>query len=223
MDTLKETLLSFTGLFEYAYGANPETGEVGVLLNITYTPGERIARAYLTGNTYGLSAEETKALSEAKKLIGSKEFVSASIEDKERRIHDYICEKTTYYRGDDSAAVARHETALGIMLDGRGNCMAYTDAFLMLCKMAGFRVYAVGGTAFGGSEWEEHAWNIIKVDGEWVYADVTYDDAVGEGVSRSYEYYNVTAEKLSENHVWDMELTDKLITLWENIDDSVNN
>ena len=43
-------------------------------------------------------------------------------------------------------------------------------------------------------------WNLVKLDGQWYYMDVTFDDPVGTTPTCSYEYFCITTDKLRETH-----------------------
>ena len=57
----------------------------------------------------------------------------------------------------------------------------------------------------GGTD--EHAWNLVELDGEWYCVDVTWDDPISNSpVSErmAHRYFNVTSEFLRQNdHQWD--------------------
>jgi transglutaminase/protease-like cytokinesis protein 3 len=54
---------------------------------------------------------------------------------------------------------------------------------------------------------EEHAWNMIQLDGDWYCVDVTWDDPAGlSGLDPHYNhlYFNVTSDFLRETeHQWE--------------------
>ena len=63
---------------------------------------------------------------------------------------------------------------------------------------------SVEGTAYNGTS--DHAWNQIRLDGEWYCVDVTWDDPVTSGrVSEqtAHRYFNVTSDFMREtSHQW---------------------
>lgn len=46
-----------------------------------------------------------------------------------------------------------------------------------------------------------HAWNYVKIGDKNRYVDCTWDDT-DQNKKISYQYFNVTEEKMREQHVW---------------------
>ncbi|MDR3068921.1 MAG: hypothetical protein LBU50_05395 [Cellulomonas sp.] len=64
--------------------------------------------------------------------------------------------------------------ASGVLLDGKGVCESYAEAFHLLANAAGVPVVIVSGHLLEGNA--PHAWNKAYVDGYWKAVDVTWDD-----------------------------------------------
>ena len=58
------------------------------------------------------------------------------------------------------------------ILRGTGVCDSYARLYFLLCKAAGLDAYVIYGETKAGY----HAWDAVKIDGEWYYADPTWDD-----------------------------------------------
>lgn len=124
-----------------------------------------------------------------------------------RQIHDKLIRQVTY---DTPAAEGPDppvgqdlaHTAYGALVaDSAGNphyavCDGYSLAFEYLVQQCGIEALFIGGNA-GNTEWDAglHAWNMVKLDGNWYEVDCTWDD-VGEGYldgftpeMESYDYY----------------------------------
>lgn len=82
-------------------------------------------------------------------------------------------------------------TAEGILLDGLGVCDSYARAFSALAMSAGVTEYRVTGDTPGGL----HAWNIVKVDNQWLYVDVTWNDTSGPD-----KYLMIPGAQLAADH-----------------------
>ncbi len=136
--------------------------------------------------------EERKSMQQAiQKEV--KKVVSEIITDdmteleKENAINDYLCEIGEY----DYDALENAEkydmmevdeefynsfNAYGILIDGVGVCASYSAAFKLLCDEAGLDCIVVTGYLEGTYS---HAWNKVKIDGEWQIIDVTNNDNEG--------------------------------------------
>ncbi len=89
-------------------------------------------------------------------------------------------------------------TAYGALVNGRAVCDGYSRAYqYLLYKMGIMSHIATGVTPTGG-----HGWNAVKLDGDWYYSDLTWDDS-GD-VPVFYAYYNMTDAQLADcQHVLD--------------------
>ena len=101
--------------------------------------------------------------------------------DKLKFLHDWLVNHSNYVYSSDNIDAA---FADGPVVRGIGNCNGYTRAFYYFARSLGFECICVYGTAGGGG----HAWNMVKLDGEWYNVDVTWDD---RGLQNDYKiYYN---------------------------------
>ena len=66
----------------------------------------------------------------------------------------------------------------GLAVRGFGVCEAYAKSFMYLCLLND--VECIMGSGFGGGE--AHAWNYVKLGGEWYGADITWTDNSGDEV-----------------------------------------
>lgn len=123
-------------------------------------------------------------------------------------VHDYIIQNTEY---DYEAAEENDKTnpnpecmvsscAYGCLVNGKAVCAGYAKAYqLVMCSLGIECVYVTGDTPPG-----LHAWNRIKLDGEWYYIDVTWDDAGSNGLR--YDYFCITTAQISKDHTADESL-----------------
>ena len=122
--------------------------------------------------------------------------------DKEIAIHDYIvnnCEYGFSENKDDS-----EYTAYGCLVNRKAVCSGYSAAANLLLMCAGVECKIVTGLATqmvdGKESSENHAWNQVKIDGEWYHLDVTWDDPVGDRAVLIHEYFNVSDSVINRNH-----------------------
>jgi len=172
-------------------------------------PGDEIANAYLTGDTSALNTDEMQVLDIATEVVEEAKATASSELELEKILHDWVCERITYYDEADNRDVGdvnnptRFLTAVGGVLDGRANCQGYTDTFYMLATMAGFRVHRLSAY----TETDTHMFNIIFINGGWYVLDTTFDDRRFEdGTEKTvYMSFNASIDRRGEL-MWEEEL-----------------
>jgi hypothetical protein len=112
----------------------------------------------------------TAILAEAEAVLGDAPHTEA---DTVLCLHDLLAHRYAYdTRADGDSNVAVNADAYTLFRDGVGVCQAYALAFLALCRGAGLEAHlAVSGAM-------DHAWNHVRVEGEWYHVDVTRDDPI---------------------------------------------
>ena len=89
-----------------------------------------------------------------------------------------------------------------IIKKGRALCAGYSDYFYRLCTKAGVRCQIISGTVNDGYGWGSHAWNRVKINGEWKHIDVTWNDTtwdrnayfLSSGLWRDHRLTRVSAD-----------------------------
>ena len=109
--------------------------------------------------------------------------------DIELYLHDYLVNNVKYVK-----SVSNAHNAYGALVNGQAVCEGYARAFQYLLMQAGISSFVVTGQSKG----EGHAWNLVKIDGEYYYVDVTWDDQ--DNGKNFYAYFNVTTAQLEEDH-----------------------
>lgn len=120
-------------------------------------------------------------------LVTSVKNLSSDYE-KELYFYDYLCNNTEYQLEGELV-----HTAYSTLCEGKALCEGYSRAFKLLCNGAGIECDLISGTAGD----EAHMWNVVKIDGEYCYADVTWDD---RDDSLDYLYFNITYNQLINDH-----------------------
>ena len=94
-------------------------------------------------------------------------------------------------------------------MEGYGICLGYATTFQLLMDLAGVECITVVGASYGSTS--DHAWNLVRLEGEWYGVDPTWNDpASWEDVPESdwdwthHRHFNVTSDSLRQsNHQWD--------------------
>lgn len=133
-----------------------------------------------------------------------------TVTDKIKKIHDYIINTSEYaFKADghtpDDSSYAHN--LLGVMVNHKGVCESYSEAFQYLLKQNNIYCILVTGTGITSEGSEAHAWNYVKlnydVDGEvvpkWFGFDLTWDDPVSSHPVLSHEYYGRNNSMLTDH------------------------
>ena len=111
----------------------------------------------------------------------------------EKTLHDKLAQKITYVTG-----AANAHNAYGALVDGEAVCEGYAEALQYLLQRAGIQSIQV----YGSSRGENHAWNMVRIDGEYYLTDLTWDDQI---TALSYAYFNQTTEVFAQDHsTWEI-------------------
>ncbi len=113
-------------------------------------------------------------------------------EEKIKAIHDYIINTTQYDKDRSDKKVKKYhsDTAYGALVEHKAICGGYADAMKLFLDRMGIENYKIAS--------ENHIWNLVKIDGEWLHLDLTWDDPLtdtGEDVLE-YSYFLITTEEL---------------------------
>ena len=113
---------------------------------------------------------------------------------KEFAIFNYIVNKITY----DMPLYSMSDT-YNVFVSGKGICHHYSMGFLLMCRAVGIECYFVEGE---GADNTGHAWNIVKIDGEYYCVDTTWAD-VSDDIN--YDYFNRSTKYFSVDNVYHAE------------------
>ncbi|MCL2495024.1 MAG: hypothetical protein FWE98_05140 [Oscillospiraceae bacterium] len=120
--------------------------------------------------------------------------------DCELALHGQLVRRCAY---SDAVEQPEKSTAYGAIVEGSASCEGYARAMQLLMDMQGIPCYIVTGKAsnmagFTGG----HAWNKVRIGGEWYHLDATWDDPVTEdgGHVTSHAYFNLTDEEIGRTH-----------------------
>lgn len=92
----------------------------------------------------------------------------ASDYEKVRIVYTYVIDNTQYQASDDDQSIA------GVFWKKEAVCAGYAGAVQYLLERIGVPCIYVDGSTQGSTE--GHAWNTVKLDGEYYYVDATNGD-----------------------------------------------
>lgn len=148
-----------------------------------------------------------KALNKARHVVANLITSGMSDFEKELKLHDYIVNNTRYDIENyikkpipDSSFEEYGALVLGVAV-----CEGYSRAMKLMCDLSGIECIIITGTSISRGVQEGHAWNIVKIDGEYYHLDVTYDDpAMDDGTNMLiHDYFNLPDNEMKLYCDWD--------------------
>ena len=117
--------------------------------------------------------------------------------EKEIELHDKLCESIEYYSYTDikSIPVDKH-SAYGALIKNSAVCDGISKAMQILLDRCGIDNILVIGKID-----EAHAWNLVKLDGEWYNLDLTSDKSIKSDAKYViHSYFNITTLEIEKTH-----------------------
>lgn len=141
-----------------------------------------------------VSEQTSRAVSAAREIL-AKLPGNATQFEKALYIHDYLDETLQY---DKTMKSKNSGNIYGALVENLAYCDGFAKSFHFLCREAGLESVYIKGTSARGIE---HAWNAVRVDGLWYYADVTWDRPLREGDKVYHDYFMVSLAEMEREHI----------------------
>ncbi len=106
----------------------------------------------------------------------------------EKTLHDLLATKVTY------VSTSNAHNAYGALVEGLAVCEGYAEALQCLLQRVGIQSIQV----YGESKGENHAWNMVRIDGEYYLTDLTWND---QDTMLWYSYFNQSHKIFNEDHL----------------------
>ena len=120
---------------------------------------------------------------------------SVSDYDKVLAVHDWICNNVTYSKLENDA----DQDVYGALFEKRARCAGYAKLFTMLLDAVDIRSEVLSGEAVDADgETVAHAWNIVYIDDQPYYFDITWDDDDNGPIN--YSWFAVTKKEFEKKH-----------------------
>jgi hypothetical protein len=214
----EEGVLSRTGLegglddtcidkvFQCVLSDHPELFYVEGYSYVKYAIGNKITALHFSG-TYSMDLET--AVVRREEIRAAVEELAAGISEdasdyeKVKYVYETLIRNTDY-----DLEAPDNQNIYSVFVRHFSVCQGYAKATQYLLNFLGVECTLVLGTVESG---EGHAWNLVKVDGDYYYVDTTWGDVSyrtdGSGENGeismpeiNYDYLNVTTEELLRTH-----------------------
>lgn len=178
--------------------------------DMTVFDNSAILDAWKNGDDSALSKEDKAVLDAAKAVFDQCITPDMTGYNKELALYVWLTTHVSYDQSHYSRKGAPRTSyePYGPLIKGTGVCLGYAAAFQLFMDMADIECITVTGAAFHNRE--NHAWNMVKMSGEWYCVDATWDhinvdqDYPAEELLPLYNYFNVTSDWMAgTDHQWD--------------------
>ena len=164
--------------------------------------------------TYRYTRDEALELTERINAVCA-DFAAAHAGDsdyeKALAAYDYIIDTTDYDNDTANDIISgkkydpvkdKSQCIVSVFINGYSVCAGYSAAYQYLLRKAGVFCASVIGTVPAAVEGESynHQWNLLRLDGEYYYSDITWGETdVNKGIAK-HEYFCVTGEEIAVTH-----------------------
>lgn len=151
-----------------------------------------------------ISATEKKVCVKMRSILKEITDNSMTPVEKVKAVHDYIVLHTQYDQDnyEKHTIPNRSYHPEGVILYGTAVCQGYAETFDIFMYALGIKSQMEFGYAGSSS----HAWNLVKLNGNWYQVDTTWDDPVmNPPISDfiQYKYFLIPDADMAVDHSWD--------------------
>ena len=161
------------GIITSIYRENPTIVPTEPVANVDMYRGSGSQRLYDISINYGLNADEMNERSA--QLMAIDAFVHLDTESMSEAQRAYTA--CQYLMANClNTGSASQNTAYSALVEREANSEGIAFAYVELCRQLDIDCRIV----YGQRDWQDHCWNIVKLDGEYYHVDV--NSAIGSGI-----------------------------------------
>lgn len=139
------------------------------------------------------------------------DYSDADDYEKALAAYDFIISGTVYddqkaqlilSDGDYDPVTDTSQCIISVLLEGKSVCAGYSSAYQYLLSKLGVFSVAVIGTVNeeGAEESYNHQWNLLELDGEYYYTDITWGEPENADGDTEYTYFCITDREMAFTH-----------------------
>lgn len=148
--------------------------------------GDALYRCVVVVNEEGETALSKKVVEIADK------FRHLSDVDKVMAVHDYLIDHIEYSNPHIRSF------AYGALIEGKAVCQGYAQSLAMILNNLNVECHTIVAMTKGSNP-VLHEWVRVKLDGEWYYIDLTWDDTPW-AEDKNYKYFLINTDMISRDH-----------------------
>ena len=148
--------------------------------------GDALFRCVVVVNKEGETALSKKVVEIADK------FRHLSDVDKVMAVHDYLIDHIEYSNPHIRSF------AYGALIEGKAVCQGYAQSLAMILNNLNVECHTIVAMTKGSNP-VLHEWVRVKLDGEWYYIDLTWDDTPW-AEDKNYKYFLINTDMISRDH-----------------------
>lgn len=167
---------------KFSYRYHPESS------NVEMIPEYLFEKSKIKDHQKALKSRVEKLVRPAQKL---KEI------EKLQYVHDFICQNVRY---DKLKKPYSHEI-IGPLGHGVGVCEGIAKTVKILLDALG--IWCIIAISEANPEKEikyRHAWNVVRINGQYYHLDATFDNTLGSAEMIRYDYYNLCDKQFFRDH-----------------------
>lgn len=167
-----------------------------------------IRAAWSSGDESGLGEKDRAILARCREAMEERVTEGMTDFQKEVALHEWLLDNVDYdydvYEPGSEPDRSDNNNPYGALVNGRAICLGFASTFQLLLELAEVECLTVVGSSGGKRDaYEDHAWNMVRLEGEWYGIDPTWNEG---NRNSGYRYFNVTSDFLREtDHQWDYE------------------
>ena len=183
---------TMAGMVEKLYRLNPNLSPNIPKIEVNVYSGDSLQKLYEINLDYGLSDNDLRIRRSAVNAVKPfKNKVTSNLSQLEKALLacDYLVDNCLYDRVNGGNSV------YSALVTKKANSEGLSYAFVELCRQLGLNCRMINGQ----SNWQDHWWNIVEIEGDFYHVDVSQcmDGEFGDG-------FLLSDKEIWESHRWDV-------------------